>query len=813
MINIVRNNKNWEAEFSNIKYVDALEIAKNENIKEISIYQKLGLSAEDFGFTVESTKFEKKFNVKAYDNNALKNSNIKLLEGRLPKNPSEIIISSCKRNSSIKKLNEKIELTLNGVKKEYIIVGIAESLEFDMMRFFYDEIGAITYLDNNNENSIVDITILTKNIQRIYDTVNSIGNNLNIQNNTKIKNESSKESEEEIMNNLFSGTEITNKNSELKYNTPLLNYSCVLEIDTSFAKQLVIVSGFCILIIITVSIIVIYTAFKMTYSERIKEFGMLSSVGMDKKQRRKMLIKEANLLSVISIPIGIILGLIISKTIINLINILFSKTLNDYYSIIIIDKNVELYMKVPLLTIILVILIVYFIIYTSCLLPIKKINKISEIDAIKNLTNKKHIKIPKIIKKLFNEEGVLAYKNIRREKSRYKSIVISLSISIILFLCVNGIINNIYLNDNISHNKYNDYSILLSNEKHLSDLLNYLQTNNLINDYYLLGPVLSMSNGIDLKPSMLSNEAKDMIENGIYEEISQINTQAYFFSDNAYNDILKKAGITELQNNEIIICDTVSKKTKYGKNLKLTNFKVGDIVEIKGKIPKYFKIAGITSDFAPYITSENIEMPQISILVNNHVAEESKLENYNSNGIYMGMLNLDTDNPYEIDKALNEIDPKEEKYFKNNLHDENVSYESQKNITKILAYSFVLFIALISAINIFNTISFSVLLRKREFAILRSVGMTNKQINKMVFLEGIFYGLDSIIFGILISIGLLYILYIAMINSKLYLFSVPIINILICIIISYIIIFLAIFIAKKKINKQNIIDEVKNENV
>ena len=119
MVNTERSKENWEARFSNIPYSVAKEIAEDENIKEISFYQRLGISEENFserdrGFGIKS---EVKFDVRAYDENSLKNANIHITEGRLPKNSSEILLSlSVDKNNMLKqKINtgDKFKVTIN----------------------------------------------------------------------------------------------------------------------------------------------------------------------------------------------------------------------------------------------------------------------------------------------------------------------------------------------------------------------------------------------------------------------------------------------------------------------------------------------------------------------------------------------------------------------------------------------------------------------------------------------------------------------------------------------------------------------------
>ena len=115
MINISRSKENWEARFSNIPYSVAKEIAEDENIKETSFYQRLGISEEDF--CRKDINREVKFDVRAYDENALKNANVHITEGRLPENSNEILLSlSIRKNNILKQkinIGDKFKVTLN----------------------------------------------------------------------------------------------------------------------------------------------------------------------------------------------------------------------------------------------------------------------------------------------------------------------------------------------------------------------------------------------------------------------------------------------------------------------------------------------------------------------------------------------------------------------------------------------------------------------------------------------------------------------------------------------------------------------------
>lgn len=277
------------------------------------------------------------------------------------------------------------------------------------------------------------------------------------------------------------------------------------------------------------SVAVIYTTFKMTYSERIKEFGMLSSIGMNKKQRKAIINKESFILGGMGIALGFLIGLGVSGITVKLLDNLIRNTQSTYLSVFTIDPNTRLYMKVPILVLLLIILVVYAVIFISNKIVTRSINKTSSIDAIRNLGNikikPKNVKTPKIIEKLFKEEGVIAYKNIRRDKSKYKTIVISLSISIILFITISEILYTFYFSKTYlgGSEQYNDYRISFIEEKDLDKIISYLKENKLINKYYAMSSASTEFRY--LTEDIMSEDLKNMLEKKVFtEDKKDINT-------------------------------------------------------------------------------------------------------------------------------------------------------------------------------------------------------------------------------------------------------------------------------------------------
>lgn len=831
MVNIQRERKNWEIEFKSIKYSDALEIEKDENVKEISIVKELGIGDENFGDETINTRVL----VKAYDENALKNLGITIDEGRIPKNDKEVVktynINLYNEGQAID-IGDTFEITLNETRMQYTVTGIASGMsDLTGVKNGYLQGAAITYLDKNDlsENDIVDITIITNNIKDVYKTGERLSNSLNLY-----------ETHEEKINNVT-------------YNTDLLNYAGVIGENNTFTKNIVVIAIFLILLITISAIIMIYTSFKITYSERIRELGILSSIGMDKSHRKKMILEESTILGAIGIILGLILGIFLSYFITKLLNILINqviyndiiKTSNEIFPII---NGVELKLVIPYTLIILSVIIVYAIVYMSAIISTRKINNMTQLEAIRNNKNSsiktRKLKTPKITEMIFKEEGVLAYKNIKRDNTKYKTIVASITISVVLFLSVSGFIANLNLEKD---NSTEDYIISTSYGK-ANEISKYLLDNNYIEDYYYYTVLPRYAL---IKQENISKELKEMSESGLnvltINEEQNITFLVYSISDNKYKEILQSLDLEELKGNECILVNSITnnQKTKYGKNIPITNYKENDKLILStnemenNELTENEEIENIINNLDK-ITNEKENTSQIDyknntyefniVKVVDNITPYIELDNSNflailvSSNTFDNMIRNEEKNVITTEiKVLkkNTFEEKEEEIKAkfgeaitiSNMYEGRISASSEERIKEVILYSFVGLIAVLSTINIFNIISSSIILRKREFAILKSIGMSKRKINKMLFLEGIFYGLRALIYGIIISTIILFIMYLFMIETKLYSFRISWINILYSCMATYLVIFIAIEHSKNKIVNKNIIDDIKNENI
>ena len=159
-----------------------------------------------------------------------------------------------------------------------------------------------------------------------------------------------------------------------------------------------------------------------------------------------------------------------------------------------------------------------------------------------------------------------------------------------------------------------------------------------------------------------------------------------------------------------------------------------------------------------------------------------------------------------------------EKWQEPSLHIYNVEQHRQRGeqmimLMSVFAYGFITLITLISIANIFNTISTSISLRKREFAMLRSVGMTPKGFHKMIRYESLFYGIKALAYGLPISILVMFLIHRAIGHTFEYQFHLPWLSILTVIVMIFFIVGTAMLYSIAKIKNENIIDALRQENI
>lgn len=607
------------------------------------------------------------------------------------------------------------------------------------------------------------------------------------------------------------------KSESIEFNHNLLRYYGVTlndKLSITILSLSIVIMG----IIIVGSVSLIYNAFAISVSERSRHLGMLSSVGATARQKRNSVFFEGTVIGLISIPIGIICGVVVIAIMFLFINPMIHQGnfgVTEKLKVIITPGSLLIACAVSIITI-----------FISTYIPARRASRISAIDAIRQtsdvkLTNKA-VKTSKLVSKLFGFEAEIGLKNLKRNKRRYQATVFSLVISIVLFLSVSYFTENLQKVYGLSQDDVN-YDIKVT--KTANDSLDDQVINSIAN----LDDVTEWN--VMKNFQLYSWIDEDVIGNGLHNLVKdepslikegqfQYSIDFHVLDDKDLQDYAKSVGADYKQLNDPahlsgIVVDKISYKDEAEHKFvesKVIHAKVGqslDLDEVDGDTGKEtpvkkIKIAALTDQLPMGV--EQTDVGELNFIISEQVMDQLK-----SREDVELWINLKSTDPMATQQAIEDMKISDI-YIYNVLKNTQES-EQMVLLISVFGYGFILLITLISIANIFNSISTSISLRKREFAMLKSVGMTPKGFNKMIQYESIFYGIKSLLYGLPISIGIMYSIYIALINSFNLKFTLPWMSFIYVIVAVFIMVSTTMLYASSKVKKENIIDALKRESI
>ena len=686
-----------------------------------------------------------------------------LISGRFAENDSELVISNhinTNGGASYKigdiitlKYGERViegvntlanneyyeEETLNIVgEKTYTIVGIVERSNFED----YSASGYSTFtLDMNDKDGTVNVFVMFNNKKKIIKQSEDLAKKLGYDN-------------------------------AISYNSTLLalygesTYGNIMKsMITMIVIMLSLVSIGCI--------VVIYNSFAISVMERKKEFGLLSSIGATKKQLSYTVFFEALIEGIIGIILGICGAYIGIGTVILIINNLIGDIL-----------VLKLNLVTNIVFIIIPVIFMILVIFISALVPSRRAAKVSPIEAIRQnddiKINKKKIKTGKLVNKLFGIEGEIALKNIKRNKKKYRVTIVSLFISIVLFISFSSYMNyTIDTASSVMGEVPYDYQISYfgdDNDIDALDKISEIIKSNDVKEYVsysasnlsIIGNYIYSDEYLDFYKSAYGDDGIKALTNLKYQYIS-----IYILDDISYNKYKELIGLDK----DSVILLNKFKGVSYGNN-KRVNYDI------------------------PVINNGDINIKICNFDDNDEDVDTTKYCNKKIDNIFITNKSFDLIEEFSYMSDFKLIVNKK---LYDNISDSGTHY-TQYNIISDNTDNIVT--------SVFNTISTSMALRKREFAVLRSIGLTRKGFNKILFFESLFFGLKSLIYAIPVSLGVTIIIHYALadmmsINS----IVIPWKAIIISIVSVFVIVLLTMMYSTSKIKKHNIIEQIREENI
>lgn len=845
----------WHATYSDVNPSDLDVFGEDSRLELYMLSNILGYSMLEN----EANSNKPYTYVEAYDDDSFENMPVNLVEGRLPTSDKELLIPEYFSSDSELSygIGDTITLTFGerilsyedapdeetilgqsygymaateldegelfvetGLTREYTIVGIMERLNTD--HNISPGYSMLTYLepDNITKESGVNVSVYLKDPGGDGEALDDLSES------------------------------VYGKPNHYVTNFSLLAYSASTY-DSAFNDMLFILAAILFMIIMIGSISLIYNAFAISIAERSKYLGMVASVGATKKQKQSSVFFESFVVGSISIVFGIAAGILGIAITFYLLNPIMQNTLG-----LVVPLKVVVSIPVLLLTTVMSIITIFL----SAYIPARKASKISPIDAIRQTSEiklkAKNVRTLGITRKIFGFESELALKNLKRFKGRYRATVFSLVISIILFLAASSYVyylQNGYAmtsdltsydayiwghNDSDSNDNADMYRLcneiseidtvencILQSEfsgffeinhqdsmKYLStEMKNYTENNNASDSDITVEYIQSLWEDYRMYFNIVTLDAKSFSEYA--KEVNYTpqtdKLNAIVVNKTLLEDGLKKATLEPM---DIKAGDTLSLYYDYWYNenvmedewvselLPFVSLHVSNVTDV---------MPGVGNPSAiNIIVSEETMSQLLDISMKSEDESEVTISMYSS--IY-----IKSSNPGTLDKTLESVLGKNrfDNYVYYNIYESQQRDAQAQTMISVFAYGFIFLISCICIANSFNTVSTNISLRRREFAILRSTGMTSKAFNKMINFESLFYGIKALLYGLPISFGIMVLIYRTTNNFFYEKFTIPWVSVVIAMVSVFLVVGSAMLYSTIKVKKENVIDGLKTENI
>lgn len=879
----------FHVKFSNVKMSELSEFKNNRNIESTFETMEMGFAKLD-GCKNEDKPYAY---VMATDEAGFEKGCFNLIEGRMAKNEDEIVIPRhLKTNGRIDiKVGDEITLDIgkrydsstesvisencayeheaetltDTVTKRYKVVGIMERPGYGMEDYsaagytfvtYSDELAAI---DNGTKSEASEadtmLTVYSRYTQKALRNKDAVTADI-IGVDEKLfekSNNSSVEMSAEESDRFLK--EMENAKYDIYMNGFLISYECVFPIDGSF-KALFTVAAVVALIIILTSVYCIKNSFNISITEKIRQYGMLASVGATRRQIKSSVKTEAAMLGVVGIPVGTMSGILASFILVKVVNALSAGWLNFALSF---------HTSLPAL--ILAVILSIATIYFSATGSARRAAKVTPLEAIRNTKEIKikssKLKTPAIIGRIWGIGGVISYKNIKRNNKKYRTTVTSIVICSVTFIVISYFMSMAFSVVGMSYASA-DYNIGINMSCKKDINIDIEKLSKLVSGIEGVDDCLvGAGYDFDVRKPKYTKEygeyCRQVYDNS--EDVSQM-FLITVLDDKSYDKYASDAGIKNAAAGAILVnkgtFDVYNENSlKYvKKEMELYKYKAGDIIECGYNVyddassddnAAEGDTESSTGDNSGYVDEETInngvrktldvtiagvtdKVPigyksysYATLLFMNQKDFESLWADGKSNELKQRYVSYSA---YVVAENADEYQDTFEKeteenpeysqisFYVSNLDKQMRDEKSLFTLLGVFAYGLIVVIALIGITNIINTLSTGMELRSREFATLRSIGMTDKQFAGMVRLESVFISVKALVIGVPLGILISYLLCVIMnrMDSAI-IYEPPYKAIILCIVVVIMLIYAIMKLSMTKLRHNNIIDTIKNENL
>lgn len=649
--------------------------------------------------------------------------------------------------------------------------------------------------------------------------------------------------------------------SDWSLNTPLLTCKGI-GLDPTQLISIILLLSFVFLIIIASSVFIIRNSFAISITEKTKLYGMLASTGATPKQIRRNVYFEGLVLGLIGIPLGLLLGVGVTALLVEIVNSVLKEDLGQ----------MRFVFSIPIVAVLGAVVLGIITIFFSVLSSARRASRISPIEAIRSNADIKisgkhkprSYNTPGFILKLFHAGGSIAWKNMKRSKKQYRTTVISIVVSVAVYITVFTFVeyNYSYMKGMYGTSDYNmDVNVSLFQDNYENNGADsFLSVDDAIKRYDV---ILSMD-GVDksaltfdlynieftLPADAITDDYyrsyEETYTGGAYPTVdgkAQVYINVIAVDDNKFNELVSSKGLTAKDcKNKALLMNRFRSYLPTGGYRDFKLFRNTDNLVFNGKIESTDydnldekKLEEDENYVVPTITSELDleiigELPENTYLKAVDYSKDSyllitmdTLRDLNKRYKYLyfsgnGAIHAEDSDKLEADILDFSMNDKE--YSKFGVYVSNYSkmmrtMNNSMLIVQIFIYGFIIVIALIGITNIFNTITTNMKLRSKEFAMLQSIGMTKSEFNRMISLESLLYTCKSLLIGLPLGIAgslTVYAIFQSIANDGRP-YDFPWLAVLISILVVLILVWIIMRFSIRKVRKQNIIETIRNDNI
>lgn len=631
-----------------------------------------------------------------------------------------------------------------------------------------------------------------------------------------------------------------------------------------------------VLLIAYGSISLIYNSFSISISERIRQFGIMRSIGASNRQIRRMVLFEAFLLAIIGIVLGIIVGCVG-------IGVTLAWVQNNFIVNIANKVGIGLRLVISPLPILIAVLICLVTTIIAAYIPAYKAIHKSAIEAIRQsdeiIIKPNEVKTSKLTQKLFGFAGVMATKNFKRNKRKYRSTILSLALSVILFISAASLtqyVSRMLLiqssNDhkmNVMYNVYTDEQEDVAQRfnmiKAIPEIQNiaitqkifdevYIQRNYIASEYWTAENQQYLRR---IKDAVGVNVELIFVDDDTFQNLckqNKIDSSSYFDETSPkgllYNHVIQQfirenkaiardVSVIDTDANNVPMFVREYKEIEGYASLHEPYIKDGKqyylfypieyIEEMKGyenldlRKAKLYPVEEIDIDI-PLVAGAQIKENLFTLsrntmqLIYPRSMATTLFTNTDTNYIKRlsnPEIGIQTDNHAIVTQKLEKI-KKDNGWSADQIYDFDRDRQNNRMfilVINVFSYGFILLIGVISIANVFNTISTNIILRRKEFAMLRSVGMSEKGFQRMLNYECLIYGGRSLAIGLPISFIFSFFIH-YVINQMVQVdYFIPYISVLFAIAMVFVVVFITMLYTTRKIRRNNVIEELRIENI